>query len=831
MDTPDRPAAPHTASRAEVNHPHPPRLLSFLLPLPRARGSHLPRCSPLLRPLPTPGRWGRRTRSAAAGSTVSADSPVFSFINNLSPIEPLKSAYNANSLQGYQSINITSISSIFTSPHDNVHKEPRLPKSSLGEISESEVCAEGSNTNKPAKSSNAVRLFACASTVTKETHTVTCSDVVDPPTGPCDLAQSAQFDNGSPDHNTTPCHGVRSDLKQDKCRKLDVVQTVKNTVEKRKCLFSTEVQLMDGGQPVNDTEEVLGCEWSDLISTTSAELLAFDSTMDDHQKGMHLAAKNAESCGYLLSKLTGDGEISDRAHPSASGQLYYQELMMGEDQTENAQVFQDGQQMISTEEIQDNIYEANGCVPLEYKVESQQQRGIRRRCLVFEAAGFSNSVVQKATVEDLSVSKCKGKGHVQIQPRGLRGIGLHLNALALTPKGKIACQDPMSSALLPSLASGQDAHGKLLSAGENFTHSGGELLEFPMDDCSAGGFPANDHVSSQSVSPQKKRRKTDNCDDGEACKRCSCKKSKCLKLYCECFAAGVYCSEPCSCQGCLNKPIHEEIVLSTRKQIEFRNPLAFAPKVIRMKILTIPQHQLVTREDAIARSQAVSRNTVNAIRHHCLVIHLNINVLLACAASAETEVTEEIKQEGEQTENCGTEKENDQQKTNVQSEDHPLLEVVPITPPFDLSSCLLKLPNFSSAKPPRPSKARSGNSRSSASKANTTAQSCKPSKVAGAVIDEEMPDILKEADSPSSGVKTTSPNGKRVSPPHNALSISPNRKGGRKLILKSIPSFPSLTGDSNSGSAMDNSTRNCSSYLEIYGSISFIFLSMKPGPS
>lgn len=51
--------------------------------------------------------------------------------------------------------------------------------------------------------------------------------------------------------------------------------------------------------------------------------------------------------------------------------------------------------------------------------------------------------------------------------------------------------------------------------------------------------------------------------------------------YCECFAAGVYCSEPCACQGCFNKPIHEETVLSTRKQIEFRNPLAFAPKVIR----------------------------------------------------------------------------------------------------------------------------------------------------------------------------------------------------------------------------------------------------------
>jgi hypothetical protein len=146
-------------------------------------------------------------------------------------------------------------------------------------------------------------------------------------------------------------------------------------------------------------------------------------------------------------------------------------------------------------------------------VESQQQRGIRRRCLVFEAAGFgfSNSAVKKGTIEDRSVSTCsKGKSPAQSQPRGLRGIGLHLNALALTPKGKMACQDPpptAASALLPSSASEKDARGELLCAGENFAHSGGELLEFPFDDCSAGGgFPVNDHhVSGQSVSPQKKR--------------------------------------------------------------------------------------------------------------------------------------------------------------------------------------------------------------------------------------------------------------------------------------------------------------------------------------
>ena len=59
--------------------------------------------------------------------------------------------------------------------------------------------------------------------------------------------------------------------------------------------------------------------------------------------------------------------------------------------------------------------------------------------------------------------------------------------------------------------------------------------------------------------------------------------------------------------------------------------------------------------------------------------------MLAFAPSAETELTEEMKQESEQTENCPQQKDNDQQKANVQSEDHPLLDLVPITPPFDLS--------------------------------------------------------------------------------------------------------------------------------------------------
>ena len=59
---------------------------------------------------------------------------------------------------------------------------------------------------------------------------------------------------------------------------------------------------------------------------------------------------------------------------------------------------------------------------------------------------------------------------------------------------------------------------------------------------------------------------------------CNCKKTKCLKLYCECFANGGICSEGCKCENCHNttelQDLRELIIQETLE----KNPLAFKSK-------------------------------------------------------------------------------------------------------------------------------------------------------------------------------------------------------------------------------------------------------------
>lgn len=65
---------------------------------------------------------------------------------------------------------------------------------------------------------------------------------------------------------------------------------------------------------------------------------------------------------------------------------------------------------------------------------------------------------------------------------------------------------------------------------------------------------------------------------GEASTKCNCKKSKCLKLYCECFATLKYC-DSCNCVDCNNNESHESKRQDAIRATKDRNVSAFQTKV------------------------------------------------------------------------------------------------------------------------------------------------------------------------------------------------------------------------------------------------------------
>ncbi|XP_062974468.1 tesmin [Elgaria multicarinata webbii] len=81
--------------------------------------------------------------------------------------------------------------------------------------------------------------------------------------------------------------------------------------------------------------------------------------------------------------------------------------------------------------------------------------------------------------------------------------------------------------------------------------------------------------------------------DTKSKKPCNCTKSQCLKLYCDCFANGDFCSN-CNCNNCYNNPQHEIERFKAIKVIEAcldRNPEAFLPKIGKGKLGDIkPRH-------------------------------------------------------------------------------------------------------------------------------------------------------------------------------------------------------------------------------------------------
>ncbi|KAL1337816.1 hypothetical protein HN51_032516 [Arachis hypogaea] len=90
-------------------------------------------------------------------------------------------------------------------------------------------------------------------------------------------------------------------------------------------------------------------------------------------------------------------------------------------------------------------------------------------------------------------------------------------------------------------------------------------------------------------------------------KQCNCKNSRCLKLYCECFASGMYC-DGCNCTNCQNNVDNEAARQEAVGLTLERNPNAFRPK-----IASSPQETRDSKED-VSEIQLVGKHNKGC---HC----------------------------------------------------------------------------------------------------------------------------------------------------------------------------------------------------------------------
>ncbi|KAK7834058.1 crc domain-containing protein tso1 [Quercus suber] len=304
--------------------------------------------------------------------------------------------------------------------------------------------------------------------------------------------------------------------------------------------------------------------------------------------------------------------------------------------------------------------------------------------------------------------------------------------------------------------------------------------------------------------------------------------------YCECFAAGVYCVDSCACINCFNKPEYEYTVLDIRQQIESRNPLAFAPKVVKHDTDSpaiimgtgILHHQPGTKEDAIVKNQSVLKNIVNATRLMLdALMDVDVRVVKILLEQVQFELagvwpeffsfySMTWRVENPSHEVSGKDGSIEQFSPTWQG----LADIRSLAPcsgalmfaSSNIRDCSkvsqTKLQRGSSIQP------QAGSLQWNYSPVILTPQLrdskgshelTSDSALCDIMEEEDMREILKDTSTPLKAVKASSLNQKQVMPPHyrsdSQRSSSPHgTRSVRKFILQTMPPFPPLTPYSNS---------------------------------
>ncbi|MED6193854.1 hypothetical protein PIB30_023081 [Stylosanthes scabra] len=641
------------------------------------------------------------------------DEPVFIFMNGLSPIKPMKSAQIS---QTFSSGSFPSPPRVFTSPHLNCFKEPRFLRSHNPlATSRPEVSSEDLNKFQTNEGTIADSIHSYHNSSESQENALVGIPVADdsvPLPGQhtefsAEIPQALKYNNYGnpgydPGHETNPLLGLHGEAKANFAYVQESFRIDPNERE----LLNQGFSLFDSKS--QESEFKGWRRWDNSVSGDTDLFFTNNATL----KGLM------------------QNPPVDRSMP-----------------------------LISQYGLKDNR-------PVEQKPYAEFVT--RRRYLNFKKSNLPRknsddhlklgSVIHSdekslANEKQLVPAKSNSSSPKCILP----GSGLDLEAfegLKLDKKvinnDKLSCGIPVS---LPSCTSSlqffrSHEHQGALAMELDSSVFGSQLAE----DCS----PASDSTIGEDFnqnSPRKKRqarlRKFDAAETG-GCKGCKCKKSKCLKLYCECFARGEYCKDDCSCQNCYNKHIHQDIILQTRKQIESRNPLAFAPKIVTSS----PEIGIDPNKTP---ASARHKRGCNCKKSVCLKKYCEcFQAGVGCSESCRCEGCKNTFGRKDGSNSMGVEAEPEEETEEREKAD---------------AGQKLGKPNTLLSQQP---------------------------KHFQAVLEEEMPDAvgLRASDrSPTTCIKTSSPNGKRISSP--SCDLIPSSRGGRKLILQSIPSFPFLTDHDN----------------------------------
>ncbi|CAJ2674979.1 unnamed protein product [Trifolium pratense] len=826
------------------------------------------------------------TLNAAAESPQVQESPFLRFVNTLSPIKPVKASHATHGFLGLNSPPL-----VFKSPRISDHhrekqylERPQGSNLSSGEISQSDI---GDNSLGEARGD----LKKLTSQQSLPEGFIT------------DAQKEFGVKNDANNESCSPPQSVEEYLADPGEDQLFPVnpETEQSTDAVGSSLTETERVILkfdrsDG--PSNRAEELLPLlEESNMVHQERQAYVENNSIVEGEKNGAELVSQEHVNLGSSSGADAFDKQYCNDSLPQCVGndQRHQSDCkpQLMPDPIQDVKEFENSNEMVSTSQVNsENIPQDGSEASLKY-------HGFRRRCLQFDEAASivlgSNKfhVKMNATSSNVKIVPVAGS-----KPPG---IGLHLNSIvnAMPPSrasisgvrlsdGLQGIQSKPSISLhkvesvtRSSVPSNMDGQSFIDTRNESHETDASVVAdsfisESPILKESIDLYPAN--TNDKRVSPteventeesnhrstSRKKKKT-SADDASGPKSCNCKKSKCLKLYCDCFGAGLFCGEDCACESCGNRVEFQETVVETKHHIESRNPQAFAPKIV-LCAADVPPNNMedvnMTTPASARHKRGCNCKKSKCTKKYCECFQANVGCSTGCRCDGcmnafgkrEDFVAMEhaLSKERESSiveEGFDDTLHNKQKMVTVRTGlFRPVNHLSPVTPLLECSdqgkqAAKSRVPSASWTKSSKKSRSSLAHSESNNSQKNAPtgpsskdnewldlppyqlSNRCGIRQLSGGslrwrgsspitpndskddesddklfdILEDETPDVLKEASTPIKSVKANSPIQKRVSPPQNHLlrigssSSVGGLKSGRKFILQSVPSFPPLT--------------------------------------